>query len=353
MDKQPSPQPDQRQQDSRRRKLKGAGVFGCVLLAFAAAAIFGLRGGTEQSTVAATLTSAPGGPAFIPVSTVRDIAATPDSREVYVAHAGIVSVVETATNKVSDVISVPGQPGALTITPDGAFVFVATTTALVKIDTRSRTVVKQINHDYATARTIAVTPDGTRVYAAYSGLQRSWIAVLDTKTEAVTATLQFDPQTDEFVMGAGGRTLYLLRGREGRISVRDTVTETMAAEIRLDGSHTRLALTPDGRRLYSFEPKGSLTVIDTATNSIVARLRHTVGGRDIAAAPNGRYVYVVATVDPRGCVTVLDTTSGAVVEMIALPGPADRIAVTPDGRRLYVGTESDARMQVVDLSRYA
>src|SRR6185503_5578863 len=93
--------------------------------------------------------------------------------------ADSVSVIDTASDVVTGTIAVGDGPSALAVAPDGASLYVMTTSGVVEVvDTAAQTVVGSIS--VGGAGDLAVTPDGSRVYVA-AGL----VSVIDTATRTV------------------------------------------------------------------------------------------------------------------------------------------------------------------------
>jgi YVTN family beta-propeller protein len=101
----------------------------------------------------------------------RGIVVTPNGKKVYVANAdGTVSVVDTATNKVTSTINLSANNGAYAlgcaITPDGKYVYVPNQSArtVVVISTQTDAVVGEPVSVGNTPGLIAIAPDGRRAY---------------------------------------------------------------------------------------------------------------------------------------------------------------------------------------------
>jgi YVTN family beta-propeller protein len=101
----------------------------------------------------------------------RGIVVTPDGKKVYVANAdGTVSVIDTATHKVTSTINLNANNGAYAlgcaITPDGKYVYVPNQSArtVVVISTLTDTVVGDPVSVGNTPGLIAIAPNGKRAY---------------------------------------------------------------------------------------------------------------------------------------------------------------------------------------------
>lgn len=345
-------------------------------------AIVGLGRDTKESAVAppppspssstTTTPAPPPGPPRIAMAGVTDLVAAPDGRRIYAAVRAdkTVSVIDTASNTVSLVLSLPGEPDKLTISPDGAFLYVATKDAVVTIDTKADKVIGQIAGPVGQPHGIGVTPDNNRLYVSYAvneiGTSRAWLAVLDPRAVVPAATVANAPATlstlGTVVMAPNGRTLYaaadratdLFTPKSHSVLVVDTTGNAVTAEIPIRAFADQLALSPDGRLLYVTHEDDAVTVIDTSRNIVVAEAKVNNVVLDVAVAPNGRYAYATGNLGfGEGFVKVIDTATNMVLETFKFPLEAAAITVTPDGRRAYVANKSGGGVVVIDISRYA
>ena len=211
-------------------------------------------------------------------------------------------------------------------------------------------------------RGMALTPDGTRLYAANFGTP-SQISVIDTATNAILATIPLLPGSmpGQIAMTPDGSRAYVnLFGTPDAVAVIDTVTNTVVATIPLpNGSDPAdLAITPDGTRAYVATigvNQDAVWVIDTASNAILTTISFPPASSPIAIAmaPDGLRAYVA--VFNTSSIEVIDTITNAVSATISLPArtnPID-IAITPDGSRLYVSNFAMNTLTVVNTLAYS
>jgi len=128
----------------------------------------------------------------IPVGkAVEGIDLSPDDREVWAANAGsgTVSIIETATSKVTQTIEVRTKhSNRLKFTPDGKFALISdpATGELVIVDTATRTITKMLDVGSGPGG-ILIVPDGSRAYVALAG--DNAVAVVDLHTLEVTGKI--------------------------------------------------------------------------------------------------------------------------------------------------------------------
>jgi YVTN family beta-propeller protein len=112
-----------------------------------------------------------------------------DGSKVYVANfdSNTVSVIDTATNTVTDTILSVSQPVSVAVNPQGTKIYVSNVNGTVSvIDTVTNTVIATISVG-AFPSGVAVTPDGSKVYVANFGSNS--VSVINTATDKVIATI--------------------------------------------------------------------------------------------------------------------------------------------------------------------
>jgi DNA-binding beta-propeller fold protein YncE len=333
------------------------------------------------------------------VGPVRDIALSPDGRYAYVVasrldraggtDAWTVKVVDTQANAViktiddlKDVI-----PTSLAASPDSSRLYVAdrNAAAISVVDiregspTRNRIVDSlrlegSLPVDYGRPTTIALSPNGSRLYALMTDAgSNPAVLIVDPETRVLVGAVSGG---DSIAMFSAGERIYVCADdRLGHTNVTagvvildaDTGQELGSfglsdapAFIRqpiLAGSSGQLYLDID-------DLDGRLEVVDTSTLNVVARIGIDASVdrqlRSIPAAavlsPDGRYLYVanqgvrLSTDEATevGWVSVVDTRLNKVVHDIALPqAGVDQlqganpqfIAISPAGDRLVVVNE--------------
>jgi YVTN family beta-propeller protein len=233
--------------------------------------------------------------------------------KVYVTNSteGSVSVIDVGSGAVWNTIVVgranAAGPQGIVAAQDGHFVYVARAlpSSVVVIDTSTDKVVKAIDVPGG-AQSLAISPDGTRIYVG--------------------------------AINAG-------------ISVIDTVGAKIVASIDA-GNYGHVAISPDGSRLYATSYKNGLIVIDTASNTVTARAMLQGGfvTNGLAVAPDGKRVYV-ALVDPaRGpAIYVFDTTTGRFTpDRLPIGDYPKSVRVSRDGMHVFgLSTRSITK---IDLS---
>jgi YVTN family beta-propeller protein len=116
---------------------------------------------------------------------------SPDGKELWIGHNddGGISVIDTATNKVKEVVKLAQTPIRIKFTPDGTRVLVSDPKAgeFIVIDARTRKEIKRVKAD-GTPVGILVEPDGKRAYVAR--MTAGNVGVFDLEKMEFTGTIE-------------------------------------------------------------------------------------------------------------------------------------------------------------------
>jgi YVTN family beta-propeller protein len=232
-----------------------------------------------------------------PGSSSLGIAVSPDGSRVYLSDELNVTVVNTATSKVIATIHV-GSDGSLigqagvAVTPDGGKVYVASADVaehgfVSVIDTATNKVTAKISlvtsplETGQTAFGVAVSPNGSKVYVTRQGItvqDPGSVFVIDATTNTVVGIVPVGPQPTGVAVSPDGNKVYVtssVTGGDG-VSVIDAATNTVTTTIPDDKVPIGVAITPDGKKVYvanftgSLGENGTVSVIDAATNTVTA-----------------------------------------------------------------------------------
>ncbi|MEU5010854.1 IPT/TIG domain-containing protein [Streptomyces sp. NPDC021749] len=279
-------------------------------------------------------------------NTPQGITLTPDGTRAYVANRGsnTVSVIDTATNTVTDTIATGAGPTDMAIGPDGtrAYVTVFDDGLVSVFHLPSNTLVTDIPVG-AGATMAAITPDGTRVYVTRQTTDT--VSVIDTATNTVTGTITVGAGATGVAITPDGSRAYVA-SFSGSVSAIDTATNTVVATIIAGDVPILLTVSSDGTRLYVTNAgSSSVSVIDTATNTVTDTIGVSGQPRFPALSPDGSHLYV-GNAEP-DTVSVIDTATHTVVENIGAGDGPTGLAVLPDGTRAYVGNANAGTVGVM------
>jgi YVTN family beta-propeller protein len=282
------------------------------------------------------------------------------------AYSDTITIIDAATNTVAKVIASHGYPLAVAASHDGRSVFVANVddSTISVLDTASNEITRTITlpvHTYP--QDLAVSADGSRVYAISQGLRTPRIAgslfIIDTASGSVQRTLALP---DDFPVAIrttpGSAFAYIVNLDSDSVSVVDTVTNSLVGKIPVGGVPIALALTPDGTLAYAANMLSStVSVIDTASRSVTATVPVGSGPHSIAVAPDGSLVYVANQYS--NSVYVIDAESRTLRDAV-FPVRAQQprapvtepygVTITPDGSTLYVTNETSYSVSSIDTA---
>lgn len=238
---------------------------------------------TSTNTVTATITVGSG-----PLGVVF----APDGKTAYVANGGSnsVSVINTATKNVTATIPVGFAPYGIVVTPNGAFVYAANdgSRTVSTIATVSNKVVATIPVGYGPAF-LAVSPDGSTIYVPNIG--SNTISVIRVADNTVTKTINVEGAWGAAV-SPDGHWLYSTdygSGADDLVTVIDTRTQAVVATIVVGSGPAEVSFSEDSALAYVANSGSStVSVISTASQTVV----NTITG--VGARPNG--VSVMGTV---------------------------------------------------------
>lgn len=233
---------------------------------------------------------------------IGDVASGDDGAPIVVTNYGdgSISLLNTHTMAVECDIVIDGEPVAVVVADDRAYVSTSAAghDAVTVVDTNTRTVVATYPLAFSVTA-LAISPDGKRVYAGRTEHDYVDVAVIDTTAERVG--------TIDIAAGAG---------------------------IGIDA----VAVDPTGKRLYvgtTDDRDSRLVVVDTETARVDRTVRVGSPIRDLAFADGT--VYVLTSDRVRGgAVWVIDMSVDAITDIVELGGAPTQMKLSPDGTRAYV-----------------
>ena len=296
-------------------------VLGITVLAFlmlvsiAGASQFAYITNAQSNSVSVIDTATNKVTATIPVgSNPLGVAINPNGTKVYVGNAlsNDVSIIDTATNNVIAAVRVGNSPQGVAVSPNGKNVYVTNrySNNVYVIDTTANTVVSTVNTGKY-PEGVAVSPDGKKIYVTNYG--DNTVSIIDTATKAVITTVSVGRGPKEIAVTPGGNRVYVVNSDGGSISIIDTATNSVTNTMKAEGTPFGVAVTPDGKKVYvtnNAEYFSTVSVIDTATNKIIATIPVGPDPKGIAVTPDGKKIYVA--INFYNTVSVIDTATNAV-----------------------------------------
>jgi DNA-binding beta-propeller fold protein YncE len=272
---------------------------------------------------------------------IADLTANADT--IVVANYGdnSVTVVRPDSAGAPAVVPVEGEPFAVALTDDRAFVVTSDldADAVQVIDTRTNSVVGCYPLAFSVTA-VAASPDGKRAYAARAGHDHVDVAVIDITADRVgTVDIGAGAGTtiDALAADPSGRRLYVAvtTSRGSRVVVVDTETAKARKSIAFGAPIRDLAVAADGT-VYALtsdlQARGVIEVVDPKTFAITASIGAGTLPIQMALSADGARAYVV----DYDQVAVLCTLTHEVVETITVGTRPAAAALNAEGDRLYV-----------------
>jgi YVTN family beta-propeller protein len=242
---------------------------------------------------------------------IQGMAFTPDGSSLYVAvvDADGIYVVETARLKVTGFIPLTAfaryRPTRAVISPDGATLYVADNypqPAAISVIHLANGAVETIRDDYPLAcahqtQGLALSPDGTRLYAATDG---HCILVIDTDQRKIIGSFS-----------TGGT-----------------------------GNLSDLAIAPDGNKAYAVDWSGTLYSLDLVNRKTLSTVGTVNGAHYIKVSPDGQRAYITGWTG----YAVVDLARNIVLHTQDFGGGSyfsaynmRQVGVTPDSSQYIIG----------------
>ena len=252
-----------------------------------------------------------------------------------------VSFLNPDTMAVEDTIGVPGEPFAIVVSDDRAYVSTSSAShdTVAVIDTTIRSIIATYPLAFGVTA-LAISPDGKRVYAGRNGNNHVDIAVIDTTAERV-GTIDIATGAgigvDAIVVDPTGTRLYVATTdvRGSQLVVVDAETTRVDGKVWV-GAPIRDIAFADGSAYVLTSDRthgGAVSVIDMSTNRITDRIELGIGApTQMVLGPDKTRAYIV----DYDHVAVLCTLSHEVVSDVTVDARPSCVAVDSDGGRLVV-----------------
>jgi serine/threonine-protein kinase len=304
-------------------------------------------------TVAGKITVG-GNPSYIQVA--------PNGQFAYAVNpgAGLLCVINTATDLVSGSIKIPqGPPQSVSFSPDSrtAYVSVYNTRGSVHliafVNTATGKVTSTVPVDNFTPGPSTTSPDGQYLYVPNhnmltSGANENVVDVIDIADKKLVDNIAVPPNPHWVAFDKNGR-FYTSDHMSARVTVLSAKTNAIIGEIQTGETPHSEAMSPDGSRLAVTSFNGNqVFLINTATEKMIAQIPVGRNPLDIAYSPDGRYLFTTNNED--STVTVINTADNRVIAEVPTGKAPTSISVLPNGRQAYVTDDGDGTIEILNLA---
>jgi YVTN family beta-propeller protein len=288
------------------------------------------------------------------LTAIADSAGTDPTYYAYVAAAtgGEVIEVDLATASIVGEITGLDTDNGVAITPNGATAYIADSGQYYVIADNIATGTKTQIEVGPYPQDVAVSPDGSLVYATVTGGDTgpggsNVVAVIDTATNTVTADIPVGSAPRQVVFSPDGSTAWVTT--ETGIYEISTATSRVVRVIPDPAGPQGIAISPDGSTLYvANNDAGTLLTIDTASGRITGSVAAGAEPEAVAVTPNGSTLYV-ADMDSDS-VSVLNAATLQVTGTIAVGRLPESVSVSPDGSEVWVGNGYSGSVSVISTA---
>jgi len=267
------------------------------------------------------------------------IAITSDNATAYVTNndSGNISVIDLATNLVTNTISVGRAPWGIALSSDNSKAYVVLTDdrQVKVIDLSTLTITNTISVGISPVE-IALTPDGTSAFV--TNFSPGTVSKINLTNYTVTNTISLarGSQPRGIAINPAGTKAYTANGGGG-VSEINLANNSVTNIVTTDWEIMDIVIDSDGNKAYATGYNlGNVEVIDLATSTVANRIPLSAGHTrswGIAIEPTEKYVYVSAV---SGSIEKIDTDTNLVVESIAVPSSSYYLTVNNAGTFAYL-----------------
>ncbi|MGC2764290.1 MAG: hypothetical protein WB607_02190 [Candidatus Acidiferrum sp.] len=272
----------------------------------------------------------------------HEVIASPDGKLAYVpiyGNSGVgkpgtdgstVQVIDIASGRAVNIIDLGKRvrPHCAKFGPDGMlYVSAELAKAVDVIDPRTAKIVAEVPTGQIDSHMFAITPDGSRAYAA--NVFAGSVSVLDLRKRLLISTIPVAGEVQRISMSPDGRAVYTHDQQNPRIAVIDTSKNAISRWWDVPSVVYSSAVTPDGRWLVANALSGKIFVVDTTSGKVQHTYDIPAASGEAIVAPDGGRAYV--SCPQAGTIEVLDLNTWQLEKPIQLTRGVDGLAFAATG----------------------
>jgi YVTN family beta-propeller protein len=247
----------------------------------------------------------------IPFGNVRDavpgvLALSPDGAQLYGVDTGRdqLEIISVEQSRVIASVKVGRNPTGLAVSPDGGRVYVLNegSSTVSVVDPKADQVVATIPFEGSRLRDLVLQPDGSRLYVSTvppsTGSPQppmsGRVAIINTAKNQVTGSLRVSNQPQSLAISPDGQRLYVAHSDPASRQIDIIKLHGQAREGGLAGGFSSaMALSPDAKRLYVVSSEfNQLVAVDTSNSQVLVIAPPANQPFALAASPDGRRLYL-------------------------------------------------------------
>jgi YVTN family beta-propeller protein len=202
--------------------------------------------------------------------------------------------------------------------------------------------------EVALAAWASPSPAGPKLYVGL--FKDNAVAVVDTETNRVLATIPVPRGPHGLVVTPDGRKLYVSSDGDSSVSVIDTASDRVVATVDVGANPHGLAMAPDGKLvLVSAWGSNQALFLDTATDRVIGRVPVAQAHNGTISA-DGRSAWVGSQQQGATALVRIDIAGMKEAARVPLDKTPRALDLTPDGRRLYFTVAGLAAVRVLDTA---
>lgn len=261
---------------------------------------------------------------------------------------GTVSVINTSTNALTDLIKVGSQPYGVSLTADGTCAYVTNqgSNSVSVINTQTNAVIATV---LVGNKPAGLTIDENQGDLYVTNENDGTVSVIDIATYTVVQTIPVGLNPTGIIINRDGSKIFVANSGSNTISVIGGFNTQVIKTITVGKAPGGLALSPDGSELYVANTNdNNVDVINTVYYTIGSTIPvgASASPTGVALSPDGSLLYV--TNYGLGTVSVISTTGGSVTATVNVGKMPLGVSISADGTLLYVGNNGSNTISAID-----